>query len=368
MLDFWSSDKINVNELPVVWWVPDENSRTGGSIQGYADYLRVVVDSAEGIADACIFGKRNGLDVTAWQKAAVKTADFLVRNQDSDGTWSRAYRRSGAVIMTDGSLENFNQSMIWSGFDGRSRLASYCAVRFLAKMYTLTGDAKYRDSAIRTAEWAYDTLYLDIGKYVSICPDHVNVVDKESAIYAMYCFSTAYDLTGGEKYRRALEYAAVSSMSFVYVYDFAVPYSARSDYDAVNVFKNGGVIGQSVIATGWGAVDAYAACTYYDFFDYWVMTGDEVFLDFAKFIQSNTKITASDEKTGWYLPGMNLEACNVSGNVFSTAGDGVWLPWISHSFVDPIIDMRDRYGSADVTALADRYSREELSRLRNSGT
>lgn len=45
-----------------------------------------------------------------------------------------------------------------------------------------------------------------------------------------------------------------------------------------------------------------------------------------------------------------------------------WLPWISHSFVDPIIDMRDRYGNADVTALADRYSREELSRLRNSGT
>ena len=36
MLDFWSSDKINENELPVVWWIPDENSRTGGSIQGYA--------------------------------------------------------------------------------------------------------------------------------------------------------------------------------------------------------------------------------------------------------------------------------------------------------------------------------------------
>ena len=211
-------------------------------------------------------------------------------------------------------------------------------------------------------------MYLEIGKYVSICPDHVNVVDKESAIYAMYCFSTAYDLTGEEKYREALEHAAVSAMSFVYVYDYAVPYSAGSDYDAVNVFKNGGVIGQSVIATGWGAVDAYAACTYFDFFDYWVMTGDSTFLDFAKFIQNNTKITASDSETGWYLPGMNLEACNVSGNVFSTAGDGVWLPWISHSFVDPIIDMRDRYGNADVTALADRYSREELSRLRNSGT
>lgn len=368
MLDFWSSDKINENELPVVWWVPDGNSRTGGSIQGYADYLRVVVDSVEGIADACIFGKKNGLDITVWQKAAVKTADFLVKNQDGDGTWSRAYRRSGATIMTDGSLENFDQSMIWSGFDGKSRLASYCAVRFLAKMYTLTGNAKYRDAAIRTAEWAYDTMYLEIGKYVSICPDHVNVVDKESAIYAMYCFSTAYDLTGEEKYREALEHAAVSAMSFVYVYDYAVPYSAGSDYDAVNVFKNGGVIGQSVIATGWGAVDAYAACTYFDFFDYWVMTGDSTFLDFAKFIQNNTKITASDSETGWYLPGMNLEACNVSGNVFSTAGDGVWLPWISHSFVDPIIDMRDRYGNADVTALADRYSREELSRLRNSGT
>ena len=61
---------------------------------------------------------------------------------------------------------------------------------------------------------------------------------------------------------------------------------------------------------------------------------------------------------------MNLEACNVSGNVFSTAGDGVWLPWISHSFVDPIADMRDRYGNADVFLLSGEYQREKLLEMR----
>ncbi len=366
MLDFWSSEKIVGGELPVVWWIPNEKAPLSGTVQNYANYLRVFVDGMESMLDACIFGEKNGYDISEWKSAALKTADFLVKNQSAEGTWARAYTRDGKPLKTVDELDSFNSSTIFNGYAGESPLASYCAVRFLYKAYQITGEEKYKTAAIRTAEWAYDALYLEIGKYVSICPDHVNICDKESAIYAMYCFSTAYEMTGDKKYQKALEHAAISAMSFVFVYDYAVPYSVSSaEYDGVNVFKNGGVIGQSLIATGYGHVDAYAAHTYYDFFDYYVLTGDSIYLDFAGFIQINTKLQCDyDGSKGWYLEGMNLEACYVSGNMFTTAGDGVWLPWVSHSFIAPVIDMRERYGDADVYTLSERYSREELFEMR----
>lgn len=139
------------------------------------------------------------------KSAALKTADFLVKNQSAEGTWARAYTRDGKPLKTVEELDSFNSSTIFNGYAGESPLASYCAVRFLYKAYQITGEEKYKTAAIRTAEWAYDALYLEIGKYVSICPDHVNICDKESAIYAMYCFSTAYEMTGDKKYQKALE-------------------------------------------------------------------------------------------------------------------------------------------------------------------
>jgi len=199
---------------------------------------------------------------------------------------------------------------------------------------------------------------------MSICPDHVNIVDKESSIYAMYCFETGYALTGDEKYLTAWEHAAVCAMSFVYVHDFAVTYAANDTYAKVNVFKDGGVIGQSLIATGWGSVDSYASHIASDLFELYVITGDTTYLSCASFIQSNTKLASDyDGSRGWYLPGFCIEAANVNQNIFSTAGDGCWLPWLSHSFVDPMLDLTDRYGDCDVNRLAAK-SLDDLRALR----
>jgi len=364
MLNFWSSDTVNSQALPIVWWVPNQNAPLSGTAQRYANYLRVMVDSMECIWDAYTFGLAKGEDNTAWKKAVLKFADFLVDNQSAEGTWARCYNRNGTVNTTCDSIENFDSNTIFNGYDGASPLASYCAVRFLAKVYEVTGDTAYRDAALKTAEWAYQTLYVEMGKYMSICPDHVNIVDKESSIYAMYCFETGYALTGDEKYLTAWEHAAVCAMSFVYVHDFAVTYAANDTYAKVNVFKDGGVIGQSLIATGWGSVDSYASHIASDLFELYVITGDTTYLSCASFIQSNTKLASDyDGSRGWYLPGFCIEAANVNQNIFSTAGDGCWLPWLSHSFVDPMLDLTDRYGDCDVNRLAAK-SLDDLRALR----
>lgn len=67
MLDFWSSEKIVGGELPVVWWIPNEKAPLSGTVQNYANYLRVFVDGMESMLDACIFGEKNGYDISEWE-------------------------------------------------------------------------------------------------------------------------------------------------------------------------------------------------------------------------------------------------------------------------------------------------------------
>ncbi|MBO4769246.1 MAG: hypothetical protein J5563_00490 [Clostridia bacterium] len=350
MLDFWSSDTINSGALPAVWWIP--NSTTGGNANNYASFLRVFVDGMESVADAYSLSVRYGEKHQNWLDAAIKTADFLVSSQSEEGTWCRAYYTDGSPART-GKLApgRISTAVIWGGYDGKSPLASECAVRFLYKMYKITGNKKYAVSAKKAAEWAYGTLYSEMGKYVGVCPDHINIVDKESSIYAMYCFISAYELTGDQKYVSAAVHAAVCAMSFVYVHDFAVK-ETPDPYRGVNIMENGGMMGTSIIATGYYTTDEYSSVTYSEYYELYKTTGDRRLLEIARFIQANTKSLAdTDGSMGWFSKGVSLEATNGITNVFSTAGDGVWLPWISACFCDPYIDLYDKYGCGDVFRL-----------------
>ena len=350
ILDFWSSDTINSGSLPIVWWIPDSTS--GGNANNYASYLRVVVDGMEAIADAYSLSEKYGEKHQNWLDTVLKTADFLVSNQSEDGTWCRAYYTNGSPTRIGKLLpDKITTATIWGGYDGSSPLASECAVRFLHKVYNITGNKKYALSAKKAAEWAYRTLYSEMGKYVGVCPDHINIVDKESSIYAMYCFMSAYELTGDQKYVNAAVHAAVTAMSFVYVHDFGARETPK-EYYGVNIIEKGGMMGTSIIAAGYHTTDEYSSVTYADYYELYKITGNKNLLELARFIQANTKSLADiDGSMGWFSKGVSLEATNGVTNVFSTAGDGVWLPWISSCFCDPYIDLYDKYGCGDVFRL-----------------
>ena len=67
-----------------------------------------------------------------------------------------------------------------------------------------------------------------------------------------------------------------------------------------------------------------------------------------------------DGKWGYYYKGLCLEACNVADQIFYTAENGVWLPWISAAFMEPMIKMEETFGDYDLNALLDKHSRDEL--------
>jgi hypothetical protein len=228
-------------------------------------------------------------------------------------------------------------------------------------MYEYTGDKGYYDAAVKAADYCYNELYLNLGKYVGGTPDNPNVPDKEAAIFALYAFSAIYDMTGDEKYYPALEHAAVSAMSWTYTYDFAVPFATSTQYDKLNIFKEGNTAGWTIIATGHSAIDIFGASAYHEIFKQYLRSGNDSYLKVAGLLQNNNKKAMDlDGKWGYYYKGLCLEACNVADQIFYTAENGVWLPWISAAFMEPMIKMEETFGDYDLNALLDKHSRDEL--------
>ncbi len=353
ILNFWTSSTIfeSGKALPWVWYVADGEGR-----RDYPVFLRCVVDGMEGVLDGYRIAKKNGEDMSQWYNAVMKVANFLVDHQNDDGSFNRAYLLDGSVAPDDYKGD--------SRVQGSSKVNTPVAVRFLGKIYELTGNERYKTSMLRAADYCYDAIYKDIGKYIGGTPDNKNAIDKEAAVYALYAFNAAYQLSGREKFLNAAEHAAISTMSWIYAYDFACP-AASSTYSSVNCFEEGGASGFSIISTyAKSSADNYSAYVYYEMFKLYIMTGDTFYRDCAIMLQYNTK--SSTDYTGKFNYGgdkhytaLGPEATNISD--FDFRGVGTWLPWSGIANVEPMANMRHTFGNADITEISD-----DLSALRTS--
>jgi len=277
----------------------------------------------------------------------LKFGKNLLAVQNGDGSFYRAYTRDGSVE-TDTSNATYQ---------GSSKLNTPIAIRFLGKMYEYTGIEAYKTAALKAAEYCYQELYVKLGKYVGGTPDNPNTVDKEAAMYAMYGFSAAYQLSGEEKYLDAVMHAAVSTMSWTYVYDFAVP-SPTKELAAINPFRDGGVIGFSVIATGHSGADNCSAYMFYEMYKLYVHTGDSFFLNAALLLENDTKLSTDyDGSMGFKYRAMMPEASNVSEFSFGTVG--TWLPWSGIANIEPISNLEETFGQMDISDLT-----QDLATLR----
>lgn len=353
ILNFWAKIVNKSSYFPTVWWDPQGNVN-GGSARNYPVFLRCLVDGMEGLLDAYRISQAYGEANEQWLAAVEKVAANLVEQQNEDGSFYRAYNRDGSV----------NTDTSNATYQGTSKLNTPIAVRFLAKMWEQTGEEKYKQAALSAASFSYDELYVKLGKYVGGTPDNPNTVDKEAAVYAMYCFDTAYQLGGGDKYLKAAEHAAVSTMSWTYVYDFAVPNRTANDV-AKNPFANGGVIGYSVIATGHSGADNYSAYAFYEMYKMYLFTGEEFYRHCALLLQIDTKLSTDyDGRVGYKYQAMMPEATNVADFAFKSVE--TWLPWSGVANIEPITNLWETFGVYNIQDI-DLSVAEQLEILNQYG-
>ena len=330
ILDFWARTAMTESGLPHMCYNPNIRG-----FEPYPHYVRMLADGIEAMLDAYLYLRGRGEERPEWLAFCRKTADWLVRVQNEDGSFYRAYNTDGSVRM-----------------DSKANTPS--VIRFLVQFHLATGEEQYRTAALRAGEWAYEHSYRNMEYRGGTC-DNLAIMDKEAGIYALFGFLALYDLTGEERWLEAAVGAADYTETWTYAWAFpvATPWPKHP-------FNHYSISGQSIITIGGGA-DVYMAACSYTYYRLYLHTGDAHYLDFAEFLHKNTRqSTDVDGSVGYAMPGIGHESGNFTSQTLQSHYH--WLPWCTFVQAEPILRLYDAFGVFEI-ADAQKLGSEERARL-----
>ena len=316
IIDFWVKTAMTDSGLPQMCYHPGISD-----FEPYPHYIRMLADGIEAILDAHLHMKKMGDERPEWFEFCKKTADWCVGIQNDDGSYYRAYNTDSSKRM-----------------DSKSNTPSI--IRFLVQFYLLTGDVKYKTAALKAGEWSFDNCYKNLEYRGGTC-DNIDIQDNEAGIYGIFGFLALYDLTGEDKWLEAAVAAADYTETWTYAWNFPVETTWPS-----HPFNQYGISGQSIITVGGGA-DVYMAACSYTYYRLYLITGDVHYLDFAEFIDKNTRQSNDvDGSSGYIMPGIGHESGNFTEQVLQSHYH--WLPWCTFVEADPTSRIHDMFGVYEI--------------------
>lgn len=257
-----------------------------------------------------------------WVKSYV---DWLILQQREDGSFPRRWESGSSEVAES------------------TGTTSYCPVPLLVIFHEETGEMKYKDAAVRAAEYIWE-FYGTRGFYVGGTSDNSNITDKEAGMLSIEAFLSLYELTKESKYLERAKYAADYTETWMWIWNLPMPLDA--DDDKLHWKKGVPTIGlQGITTRSAGGVDEYldwSASSYARLYKY---TGDQHYLDVAKILLHNTKSMLAlpgrlyDMKgIGWQQEHWNM---GPSRNGRGVGGHRFWLPWISSNHLYSITGLEE---------------------------
>ncbi len=258
----------------------------------------------------------------AWVKSYV---DWLILQQREDGSFPRRWK-SGTSEVAEAS-----------------GTTSYAPVPLLVIISEETGDSKYRQAAVRAADYIWAN-YGSRGLFVGGASDNPNITDKEAGMLSMEAFLSLYDSTKDAKWLDRAKVAGDFAESWIWIWNLPMPLDAD---DSQLYWKKGvPTIGvQGITALHAGSADEYldwAVPSYAKLYNY---TKDEHYLDVARILLHDTKSMVAlpgrqyDMKgIGWQQEGWRL---GPGGPGRGVGGHRFWLPWISSNHLYGITGMEE---------------------------
>lgn len=322
VIDFWVNHSQLESGLLKTW--ADAYVDRKMTWRDYNTYMRVTAGGMEGMMGAWNTLKKHGIDKTGWLNYCKKYADWLVRNQEEDGSFYICYNWKTGKPAHESKYTTTND------------------IRFLVELYSATRDRRYLDAALKAGEFSYNFIHHDY-LYVGGVIDNPNVKDRESGQMALYAFLALYDATRDDKWKEAAIQAARYTETFMFSYDVPMAINdTLTDYP-----KDRDIVGQTLIATGHSGIDNGMAFSSFQYYRLYLMTGDKHFLHVARLIQNNTLgIMDLDGKMGYRYRGLLTECFNPQSN----RGHSVrqQLPWNQASILEPMHRFMDAFGEWDI--------------------
>ena len=333
IVDFWASHALTAQGLPRTWFDPYPQPHW----RRYDTYLRVASDGMVGALMAWNTMKKKGRERPDWIRFCTRFGDWLVKNQNEDGSWYRAYRWDGTVAKY-----------------GKSNTSN--PIRFLVDLYYVTGDERYWQAARKAGKYCWETVHKGFD-YVGGTADNPNVLDKEAGFMAIDAFLALWDATGDRKYLQAAAQAADFTETWQYCWQVPLP----ADNPEIIFPRWVPTTGFGIIATGHSGADLFLTGAPFLFYRIYLGTGDAHYAAMARQLlydpRNHVDVNGS---LGYGQPGLCTEAITLSVDGKRGRGSGVdvWLPWLSYNMLEPVVQLRAAYGMIDTPVLSGATLRE----------
>ena len=347
-LNFWANNCLSYLGLPRTWYDPGLNGNKGswrsGSDSG-GNNIRVSTGGMEALIAAWCFAKRNHIERPQWINACVKFGDWLVNNQNTDGSFYFSYN-PGSIQSGKHPVNHYNKFL------------TICAVRYLVELHIATNKPAYKTAALKAGEYCYQWIHENYC-YVAGVVDNPQTIDSESGQMALNGFLSLYDLTKESKWLQAAEQAATYTESWVYSFEIPVE---KDRTGTTNFPKNRSIVGQHLIAIGHSAADLGFAWSSFVFYRLYLETGNEHYLQVARVSAHNTKQSMNwdDSLFPGEAKGLQMEAFQVTiprrMNGIMTA-----LNWNYAAHLDPMFRFKDAFGTPDLEEVEKMSMEERLS-------
>jgi hypothetical protein len=333
MVDFWAANSPTKEGLPRTWYntFPEPNWRA------YNTFMRIASDGMNGALQAWDIMQKYGYDKPEWIKFCKKFGNWLIKNQNTDGSWYREYN-------WDSTPANMGKT------------STTHPIRYLVDLSKATGDEKYLDAALKAGEYCWNTVH-EAFSYVGGTADNPNVIDKEAGFMAMDAFLALWDITGEKRWLDAAAQAGDFTETWAYCWNIPFP-----EEDTIVPYPKGATTtGFSLIATGHSAADLFLAGAPFFYYRIYLGTGDEHYADIARQLLYDTKQSIDiNGSLGYGHTGLCTECLPLCmGGAGRGHGVNVWLPWITCSMIEPIVRLDEAYGFMD-TPTVEGKKLEEL--------
>jgi hypothetical protein len=269
-----------------------------GKIRG--NYTRTMCESIYPLLLAYQEEKKHGVDQPQWLEAAIRFGGFLLKAQNSDGSWYRGYTEKGEPILAPAA---------WFGAsDTEQKSGTIFPIEVLAELYAITGDQRYLQALEKAGDYIVSHTIEPV-EYVGGLNDTTHIksvkIDSVGFMFAMRSAIKAYEATKAPRFLAAAVKAAKVLASWVYLWKVPFP-------------QNTLLGGAGYDTTGWVACDVIPGGSYLDneFLEFACdmvriadAAGDERLFDIAELVQQGMQQALSTpvDMLGYVAPGIQCE-------------------------------------------------------------
>ena len=301
-----------------------------------------------------------------WREAIQSYGEFLLRTQEEDGSWYRAYDLDGRPV---------TEPELWFGgtvYEKKSSTGT--SISLLVELYRMTQDERYLAAAEKAGrfvgEFIIDRVRFNGGVHDSIYAKG-QLIDNESILYPMLGMLSLYEATKKDYYLKEAHKAARLTASWICLWNVPLPQDSTLGRYGFNS------IGMGACDTcGCGYVHPFQLMCVAEIAQIAIDTGDrELFETASLYWQGCNQTVALPEKDWGYASyGLQEEGYLISwwavddpmfsadkgfGNRLKGEGNKTCFPWINAVGVKAYWSLLDRFGTTDFGEIRDKYFEKE---------